>query len=61
MLILLFFCTCTYVHGKMPSLLDSYKVGFAGIFWKSARIGERLSPYVAALCVIMAFYVLLFQ
>ena len=45
----------------MPSLLDSYKVGFSGIFWKSARIGERLSPYVAAMCMVMAFYVLLFQ
>ena len=45
----------------MPSLLDSYKVGFSGIFWKSARIGERLSPYVAAMCKVKDIYVLLFQ
>lgn len=32
------------------SLFDS----FIGIFWKCARIGERLSPYVSICCVIMA-------
>ena len=61
MLILLFICTCAYVHQKMPSLLDSRKTGFSGIFWKAARVGERLSPYVGVGCVIMAVYVLLFQ
>ncbi|CAG8132236.1 unnamed protein product [Penicillium olsonii] len=25
-----------------------------GIFWKCARIGERLSPYVSICCVLMA-------
>jgi len=25
-----------------------------GIFWKGARIGERLSPYVSICCVLMA-------
>jgi hypothetical protein len=25
-----------------------------GIFWKFARIGERLSPYVSICCVLMA-------
>jgi hypothetical protein len=25
-----------------------------GIFWKCARIGERLSPYVSIFCVVMA-------
>ena len=60
-LILLFICTCAYLHEKMPSLLDSYKTGFSGIFWKSARIGERLSPYISVICVVMAVYVLLFQ
>jgi hypothetical protein len=27
---------------------------FFGIFWKCARIGERLSPYVSICCVLMA-------
>lgn len=27
---------------------------FIGIFWKCARIGERLSPYVSIFCVFMA-------
>jgi len=25
-----------------------------GIFWKAARIGERLSPYISLCCVFMA-------
>ena len=25
-----------------------------GVFWKCARIGERLSPYVSICCVLMA-------
>lgn len=37
---------------------------FFGIFWKCARIGERLSPYVSICCILMAvstprFYVIL--
>lgn len=30
---------------------DNY---FVGPFWKCARIGERLSPYVSIACVVMA-------
>jgi len=37
-----------------PSLLDRTKDGPFSIFWKSARIGERLSPYVSILCFVMA-------
>jgi Protein of unknown function (DUF1242) len=58
--ILLLICTCAYVHAYSPSLLDSHKKGFRGLLWKSARIGERLSPWVAACCVIMAFNVLFY-
>jgi len=38
----------------VPSLLDRNKEGLLGIFWKCARIGERLSPYVSVCCVLMA-------
>jgi hypothetical protein len=27
---------------------------FTGVFWKCARIGERLSPYISACCIVMA-------
>lgn len=27
---------------------------FFGVFWKCARVGERLSPYVSICCVLMA-------
>lgn len=30
----------------------------SGIFWKAARVGERLSPYVAISCVLMACSIL---
>jgi hypothetical protein len=30
------------------------RASFMGIFWKCARIGERLSPYVSLFCVFMA-------
>lgn len=54
LVILLFICTATYIHSLIPSLLDRNKDGPFSIFWKSARIGERLSPYVSISCCIMA-------
>ena len=27
---------------------------FIGIFWKCARVGERLSPYISFCCAFMA-------
>jgi hypothetical protein len=32
--------------------------GFYDIAWKASRIGERLSPYIAAACIVMAVHVL---
>ena len=56
--VLLLICTCAYVRSMWPSLLDRKKTGFLGSFWKFARIGERMSPYVAVSCVAMAFHTL---
>ncbi|CCG23178.1 hypothetical protein CORT_0D03350 [Candida orthopsilosis Co 90-125] len=53
--LLLLICTCTYVHSVAPALLDNRKTGILSVFYKFARIGERLSPYVAIGCFIMAF------
>eukprot|EP00727_Mastigamoeba_balamuthi_P006917 m51a1_g2846 putative protein kish-a-like (72) ;mRNA; r:286785-287150 len=44
-------CTCTYLHACAPWLLDNHKKGLSGTWWKLARIGERLSPWVALSCV----------
>ena len=48
----------------IPSCLLIYLCDFAGrllgIFWKAARIGERLSPWVSGCCVAMAISVLFF-
>ncbi|EGV60707.1 Essential protein suggested to function early in the secretory pathway [Yamadazyma tenuis] len=52
--ILLLICTCTYVHATWPSILDRNKTGVFGVFWKFARVGERLSPYVSLGLVVMA-------
>ena len=54
--LLLLICTSAYVHRHAPALLDRDK----GFFWKLARIGERLSPFVAIACFLMAFSILLF-
>jgi hypothetical protein len=43
------------------SWLEKDKGGFRGVAWKFARIGERLSPYVAVSCVIMAVHLLFFR
>ncbi|KAI0667566.1 hypothetical protein C8Q78DRAFT_982126 [Trametes maxima] len=58
LVILLLICTCTYVRAVAPRLIDRNKEGFLGLFWMSARIGERLSPYVALACVAMAITLL---
>ncbi|KAL9939648.1 hypothetical protein V8E36_001465 [Tilletia maclaganii] len=57
LVILLTICTCTYVRASAPGLIDRNKQGFLGLFFKGARIGERLSPYVSLACLIMAAYV----
>jgi hypothetical protein len=62
--ILLLICSAAFVRSATlnaqtgQSFLDEYKKGFTGIVWKAARIGERLSPWVAVCCVIMAVHVL---
>ncbi|KAK0521156.1 hypothetical protein OC834_006773 [Tilletia horrida] len=58
LVILLTICTCTYVRASAPGLIDRNKQGFLGLFFKGARIGERLSPYVSLACLIMATYVI---
>ncbi|OJJ49574.1 hypothetical protein ASPZODRAFT_57940, partial [Penicilliopsis zonata CBS 506.65] len=54
LVLLLIICTSTYAHSMMPGIMDRNQNGFFGIFWKCARIGERLSPYVSICCVLMA-------
>ncbi|KAI8599951.1 transmembrane protein 167A, partial [Dissophora ornata] len=58
MVILLVICTCSYIQSQ-TNLLDRNKTGVLGIFWKAARIGERLSPYVSLACLFMGFSLLL--
>ncbi|KAH7021186.1 uncharacterized protein B0I36DRAFT_367622 [Microdochium trichocladiopsis] len=59
LVLLLLICTCAYVHQIFPTILDRNKQGVMGIFWKAARIGERLSPYIGLCCVVMAVSVML--
>ena len=58
--ILLMICTCAYLRSVFPSIIDKNKTGAMGTFWKFARIGERLSPWVGAACMCMAFKILFF-
>ncbi|KAI9637933.1 uncharacterized protein MKK02DRAFT_22519, partial [Dioszegia hungarica] len=59
LVLLLLICTCTYVRGTAPGLVDRNREGFLGLFFKFARIGERLSPYVSLACVAMAVTIML--
>ncbi|GAB7330422.1 hypothetical protein MBLNU13_g02038t1 [Cladosporium sp. NU13] len=61
LVVLLFICTCTYLHGVFPAFLDRNKNGPLGTFWRAARVGERLSPYVSLCCVAMAVSLLVGQ
>jgi hypothetical protein len=64
--ILLFICATTFTRALYPTIFNSPpdahgKVGHTGLIglcWKASRIGERISPYVAGACVLMAFHVL---
>ncbi len=66
--ILLMICSCAYIRaatlrrdpasGTESSMLDSHKHGVRGVGWKFARIGERVSPWIAASCIAMAVHLL---
>ena len=43
-----------YASRNNVQKLMSYCARVFGIFWKCARVGERLSPYVSLCCVVMA-------
>ena len=60
--LLLFVCTCSYIHRKVGPYRfgDPKTQGLSGIWWKAARVGERLSPWVAAGCLAMAVHTLVF-
>ncbi|KAJ1872237.1 hypothetical protein LPJ55_003257 [Coemansia sp. RSA 990] len=60
LVVLLTICTCTYLRAQAPTLIDRNKTGVMGLFWKAARIGERLSPYVSLACFIMAFQLIVY-
>lgn len=45
-------CLCLGKKGSLADMLGCFS--FFGIFWKCARIGERLSPYVSICCILMA-------
>ena len=45
-------CLACICHKRIEA--DPCMPRLFGIFWKCARIGERLSPYVSICCVVMA-------
>jgi len=57
--IILLICTSAYIHELFPRILDNNKEGLRGVFWKCARIGERLSPYISLCCIFMAIRIFL--
>mmetsp|Transcript_19932 Transcript_19932/g.47147 ORF Transcript_19932/g.47147 Transcript_19932/m.47147 type:complete len:82 (-) Transcript_19932:29-274(-) len=68
--VLLLICTAAFVREIRPGIYDGGRTyergfkgrsGFSGFMWKLSRIGERLSPYVAACCIVMAVHLLFFR
>ncbi|CAN8103636.1 unnamed protein product [Discula destructiva] len=60
LVILLLICTSTYVHALIPAQMDKRKDKmWVSVFWKFARVGERLSPYVSLCCVAMAVHLMI--
>mmetsp|Transcript_8181 Transcript_8181/g.16310 ORF Transcript_8181/g.16310 Transcript_8181/m.16310 type:complete len:95 (+) Transcript_8181:36-320(+) len=61
--LLLFICACAFLHRRVGpyKMGDSATQGVFGLWWKAARIGERLSPWVAVGCVCMAIHALFIQ
>ncbi|CAI9765232.1 unnamed protein product [Fraxinus pennsylvanica] len=57
--VMLGICTCTYLKMHFPVLFEQ-RTGFKGVFWKAARIGERLSPGVALGCFTMGISIIFF-
>ncbi|KAF2662113.1 DUF1242-domain-containing protein [Lophiostoma macrostomum CBS 122681] len=55
LVLLLTICTSAYFHAIFPRVMDQNKDNyFVSPFWKCARVGERLSPYVSMACLVMA-------
>ena len=53
--IVLFICTCSYLRPRFGSTyINPKRPGFWGVTGKAAVIGDRLSPWVSAACLIMA-------
>ncbi|OAQ73043.1 hypothetical protein VFPPC_15241 [Pochonia chlamydosporia 170] len=45
---------CPPLHARNHGPQQERVCDVMGIFWKCARIGERLSPYISICCVLMA-------
>ncbi len=54
-------CTATHLRPMVPSYIDPKGDGFVGVFGRFAVVGERLSVYVAASCVLMAVLMLFYR
>ena len=60
--LLLSICTATYVRQYQPSMYHRDSTEFHKAFlYKCSVIGDRLSPYVSVMLLIMAFRVLFLQ
>jgi Protein of unknown function (DUF1242) len=62
--VLLIICTATFARSLRKNIFTNstdqkfQHSGLNGVAWKAARIGERMSPWVAASCIAAAFFIL---
>ncbi|KAH7830777.1 uncharacterized protein MONOS_17013 [Monocercomonoides exilis] len=54
----LFVCTCTYLSQSYKQVFVKHKKGFGGIFYKATVLGDRCSPFISVLAILMAAYTL---
>ena len=54
-------CTCTYLRPRFPGYIHPKLPGWYGALGRFAVVGDRLSPLVSALCVVMAVVTLFYR
>ena len=54
--IVLAICTSTHIYKIFPNFFERRRDGVFGIAYKLGRVGQRLSPWIALCCLLMAAF-----
>ena len=56
--VLLMVCSCAYLRERTGWIQQYKKTALGGVLYKFSVLGRRLSPFVSAACLVMAFHML---